>query len=52
MLSSNFRVGADASAAAGPVGRHAEAGTNWKMDTEILTYFRAKGDDTDDGYSA
>jgi lipid-binding SYLF domain-containing protein len=33
----------DASAAAGPVGRHAEAGTDWKMDTEILTYSRAKG---------
>jgi lipid-binding SYLF domain-containing protein len=43
LLSSNFHVGADASAAAGPVGRHAEAGTNWKMDVEILTYSRAKG---------
>jgi len=43
LLSSNFHVGADASAAAGPVGRHAEAGTGWKMDTEILTYSRAKG---------
>jgi SH3 domain-containing YSC84-like protein 1 len=43
LLSSNFHVGADASAAAGPVGRHAEAGTNWKMDTEVLTYSRAKG---------
>ena len=43
LLASNFQVGADASAAAGPVGRHAEAGTDWKMDTEILTYSRAKG---------
>jgi SH3 domain-containing YSC84-like protein 1 len=43
LLSSNFQVGVDASAAAGPVGRHAEAGTDWKMDTEILTYSRAKG---------
>ncbi|MBZ5720096.1 MAG: lipid-binding SYLF domain-containing protein [Acidobacteriia bacterium] len=43
LLESNFNLGADASAAAGPVGRHAEAGTNWKMDTEILTYSRAKG---------
>ncbi len=43
LLSSNFHVGGDASAAAGPVGRHAEAGTDWKMDTEILTYSRAKG---------
>jgi SH3 domain-containing YSC84-like protein 1 len=43
LLTSNFQLGADASAAAGPVGRHAEAGTDWKMDTEILTYSRAKG---------
>jgi lipid-binding SYLF domain-containing protein len=43
LLSSNFQLGADASAAAGPVGRHAEAGTDWKLDTEILTYSRAKG---------
>jgi SH3 domain-containing YSC84-like protein 1 len=43
LLESNFHLGADASAAAGPVGRHAEAGTDWKMDTEILTYSRAKG---------
>ncbi len=43
LLSSNFQVGADASAAAGPVGRHASAGTDWKLETEILTYSRAKG---------
>jgi SH3 domain-containing YSC84-like protein 1 len=43
LLSSNFQLGADASAAAGPVGRHASAGTDWRMDTEILTYSRAKG---------
>ncbi len=43
LLSSNFQIGGDASAAAGPVGRHAEAGTDWKLDTEILTYSRAKG---------
>src|ERR1700674_1691351 len=43
LLSSNFQVGADASAAAGPVGRHASAGTDWKLDTDILTYSRAKG---------
>jgi lipid-binding SYLF domain-containing protein len=43
LLSSNFHVGGDASAAAGPVGRHAEAGTDWRMDVEILTYSRAKG---------
>jgi lipid-binding SYLF domain-containing protein len=43
LLESNFHLGADASAAAGPVGRHAEAGTDWKLDAEILTYSRAKG---------
>jgi lipid-binding SYLF domain-containing protein len=43
LLSSNFQLGADASAAAGPVGRHASADTDWKLDTEILTYSRAKG---------
>jgi hypothetical protein len=43
LLSSNFQLGADASAAAGPIGRHASAGTDWKLDTEILTYSRAKG---------
>jgi lipid-binding SYLF domain-containing protein len=43
MLSNKFQVGGDASAAAGPVGRHASAGTDWKADSEILTYSRAKG---------
>jgi lipid-binding SYLF domain-containing protein len=43
LLSSKFQVGADASASAGPVGRHASAGTDWKMNTEILTYSRSKG---------
>ena len=43
LLASKFQLGADASAAAGPVGRHASAETNWKMETEILTYSRAKG---------
>lgn len=43
LLSSKFQIGGDASAAAGPVGRHASANTDWKMDAEILTYSRAKG---------
>ena len=43
MLSNKFQVGADAAAAAGPVGRHASAGTDWKADSEILTYSRSKG---------
>jgi len=43
LLSSKFEIGADASAAAGPVGRHASASTDWKMNAEILTYSRARG---------
>jgi SH3 domain-containing YSC84-like protein 1 len=43
LLRSKFEVGADASAAAGPVGRHASANTDWKMNAEILTYSRARG---------
>jgi lipid-binding SYLF domain-containing protein len=43
LLSNKFQIGADASAAAGPVGRHASANTDWKMNAEILTYSRAKG---------
>ena len=43
LLASKFKVGADASAAAGPVGRHAEAATDWKMRAELLTYSRARG---------
>jgi len=43
LLSSKFKVGADASAAAGPVGRHASANTDWKMRSEVLTYSRARG---------
>jgi lipid-binding SYLF domain-containing protein len=41
--SAKFQLGADASAAAGPVGRHATADTDWKLNTEVLTYSRAKG---------
>jgi lipid-binding SYLF domain-containing protein len=43
LLSSNFALGADASVAAGPVGRHAEGNTDWKMRAEVLTYSRARG---------
>jgi lipid-binding SYLF domain-containing protein len=41
--SAKFKVGADASAAAGPVGRNASASTDWNLNTQILTYSRAKG---------
>jgi len=43
LLKSKFELGADASAAAGPVGRHASADTDWQMRAQILTYSRARG---------
>ena len=43
LLSSKFELGADASVAAGPVGRQAEGNTDWKMRAEVLTYSRARG---------
>jgi lipid-binding SYLF domain-containing protein len=43
LLSSKFQLSGDASASAGPVGRHASAGTDWKLNTEILTYSRSRG---------
>jgi lipid-binding SYLF domain-containing protein len=43
LLRDKFQIGGEASAAAGPVGRHAAAGTDWKLETQILTYSRSKG---------
>lgn len=43
LLSSKFKISGEGSAAAGPVGRHASVGTDWKLNTEMLTYSRAKG---------
>lgn len=43
LLSSKFKIGGTASAAAGPVGRAAAADTDWKMKAEILSYSRARG---------
>ena len=43
LLSATFKLGVDASAAAGPVGRHAEGATDWKFRAEVLTYSRARG---------
>ena len=61
MLQNKFKIGGDAAAAAGPVGRNAQAGTDWKLNAEFLTWSRSKGlfagidldgtvldDDTDD----
>ncbi len=43
LLSSKFRIGAEAAAAAGPVGRHVAAGTDIKFNAQILTYGSSKG---------
>src|ERR1700691_6143994 len=43
LLSSKFELTGEGSVAAGPAGRHASAGTDWKMNTEMLTYSRSKG---------
>lgn len=43
LLTSKVALGADASVAAGPVGRHAEGNTDWKMRAQVLTYSRARG---------
>jgi len=40
MLNDKFKMGADASVAAGPVGRNAAAGTDAKLNAEILSYSR------------
>src|SRR5437763_4688480 len=43
LLSSKFELTGEGSVAAGPVGRHASAGTDWKMNTQVLTYSRSRG---------
>jgi lipid-binding SYLF domain-containing protein len=43
LLKSKFKLGGDAAAAAGPVGRSSEASTDWKMNAELLSYSRSKG---------
>jgi SH3 domain-containing YSC84-like protein 1 len=43
LLESKVTLGADASVAAGPVGRAATAGTDAQMNAEILSYSRAQG---------
>jgi lipid-binding SYLF domain-containing protein len=43
LLNSKFKLGADASVAAGPVGRHAAADSDWKLRAQILSYSRARG---------
>ena len=43
LLKNKFKVGGDAAASAGPVGRNTEASTDWKLSAELLTYSRSKG---------
>jgi lipid-binding SYLF domain-containing protein len=43
LMSDKFQIGGEAAAAAGPVGRHAAAGTDWKVESQMLTYSRTKG---------
>ncbi len=43
LLKDKFKIGGDASAAAGPVGRAGQASTDWKMNAELLSYSRNKG---------
>jgi len=43
LLGDKFKIGGDASVAAGPVGRGTEASTDIKMTAQILSYSRARG---------
>lgn len=43
LMGDKFQIGGEAAASAGPVGRHAEAGTDWKVESQMLTYSRSKG---------
>jgi lipid-binding SYLF domain-containing protein len=43
LLKAKFKIGAEAAASAGPVGRNTEASTDWKLNAELLTYSRSKG---------
>jgi SH3 domain-containing YSC84-like protein 1 len=43
LLKNKFKIGADAAASAGPVGRNTQAATDWKMTAELLTYSRSRG---------
>jgi lipid-binding SYLF domain-containing protein len=43
LLHSEFKLGAEAGVAGGPVGREAQASTDWRMKNKILVYSRTKG---------
>jgi len=43
LVSNQFKLGADAAVAAGPLGREAEASTDLQLRAQILSYSRARG---------
>jgi lipid-binding SYLF domain-containing protein len=43
LLSNRCEIGANATASAGPIGRHTSADTDWKLNSDILTYSRPAG---------
>jgi SH3 domain-containing YSC84-like protein 1 len=43
LMSDKFQIGGEAAGALGPIGRHASAAVDWKVEAQILTYSRAKG---------
>jgi lipid-binding SYLF domain-containing protein len=43
LLKNKFKIGGDAAASAGPVGRNSQASTDWKLSAELVTYSRSKG---------
>ena len=43
LLQNKFKIGGNAAAAAGPVGRSSSAATDWKLNAELLSYSRSKG---------
>jgi lipid-binding SYLF domain-containing protein len=43
LLKSKFKIGGDAAASAGPVGRNSQIATDWRMSAELLTYSRSRG---------
>jgi len=43
LMQNSFKIGGDASVAAGPVGREATAATDYKFQAEILSYSRSRG---------
>jgi lipid-binding SYLF domain-containing protein len=43
LLKNKFKIGGDAAASAGPVGRNSQAATDWELNAGLLTYSRSRG---------